>query len=55
MQSVGLKNKNPLQNAAMLQLQKVLYTNLSQLQKKTKTRDLIFAIYIYIYIYVRIV
>ena len=40
MQSVGQKNKNPLQNAAMLQLQKGLNTKSSQLQK-----------FIYIYIY----
>ena len=33
MQSVGQKNKNPPQNAAMLQLRKVLNTNSSQLQK----------------------
>ena len=33
MQSVGQKNKNPPQNTAMLQLQKVLNTKLSQLQK----------------------
>ena len=33
MQSVGQKNKNPLQNAPMLQLQKALNTKKSQLQK----------------------
>ena len=33
MQSVGQKNKNPSQNAAMQQLQKVINTKQSQLQK----------------------
>ena len=47
MQSVGQKNKNPPQNAAMLQLQKVLNTKQSQLQDYLYTR-----IYIYIYIYI---
>ena len=36
MQSVGQKNKKPPQNAAMLQLQKVLNTRQSQLQKKIR-------------------
>ena len=40
MQLVGQKNKNPPQNAAMLQLQKVLNIKQSQLQKLNRESGL---------------